>query len=183
MVIEIYYKVCQDLTVFVTFRCILFRIKTGGVNSMSLHATGTPGRRGRQPNTPPGPTPQVPMPPLGGNSQSQAPPTLPPNLPPQQPPPPVDDPPMPVLMPEKAIESGTVAPGQLDTPGPSVIPDGTKKAIPSPYCDFCLGDARENKKTGNQEELVSCSDCGRSGKTAKVEDKCNNSKKGRKKKV
>ncbi|XP_011264913.1 zinc finger protein DPF3 isoform X2 [Camponotus floridanus] len=36
-------------------------------------------------------------------------------------------------------------------------------AQPSPYCDFCLGDARENKKTGGSEELVSCSDCGRSG--------------------
>ncbi|CAH0717755.1 unnamed protein product, partial [Brenthis ino] len=37
------------------------------------------------------------------------------------------------------------------------------KASPSPYCDFCLGDDRENKKTGTPEELVSCSDCGRSG--------------------
>ncbi|XP_055919968.1 zinc finger protein ubi-d4 B [Eupeodes corollae] len=36
-------------------------------------------------------------------------------------------------------------------------------AHPSPYCDFCLGDARENKKTNLPEELVSCSDCGRSG--------------------
>jgi zinc finger protein ubi-d4 len=33
----------------------------------------------------------------------------------------------------------------------------------SPYCDFCLGDANENKKTQKPEELVSCSDCGRSG--------------------
>ncbi|XP_060553474.1 zinc finger protein DPF3-like isoform X2 [Ruditapes philippinarum] len=33
----------------------------------------------------------------------------------------------------------------------------------SNYCDFCLGDADENKKTGTAEELVSCSDCGRSG--------------------
>lgn len=31
------------------------------------------------------------------------------------------------------------------------------------YCDFCLGDAKENKKTQKPEELVSCSDCGRSG--------------------
>ena len=38
------------------------------------------------------------------------------------------------------------------------------QASPSPYCDFCLGDDRENKKTGTPEELVSCSDCGRSGK-------------------
>ncbi|XP_068217071.1 zinc finger protein ubi-d4 B-like isoform X2 [Palaemon carinicauda] len=37
------------------------------------------------------------------------------------------------------------------------------KAQPSPYCDFCLGDAVMNKKTGESEELVSCADCGRSG--------------------
>ncbi|XP_029176431.1 zinc finger protein DPF3 isoform X2 [Nylanderia fulva] len=43
-------------------------------------------------------------------------------------------------------------------------PGGKSSAAqPSPYCDFCLGDARENKKTGGSEELVSCSDCGRSG--------------------
>ena len=33
------------------------------------------------------------------------------------------------------------------------------------YCDFCLGDSEENKKTRQAEQLVSCSDCGRSGKT------------------
>nr|XP_026497697.1 zinc finger protein ubi-d4 [Vanessa tameamea] len=38
-----------------------------------------------------------------------------------------------------------------------------QQASPSPYCDFCLGDDRQNKKTGTPEELVSCSDCGRSG--------------------
>ena len=32
------------------------------------------------------------------------------------------------------------------------------------YCDFCLGDASSNKKTGKAEELVSCAECGRSGK-------------------
>ena len=31
------------------------------------------------------------------------------------------------------------------------------------YCDFCLGDELENKKSGMKEELVSCADCGRSG--------------------
>ncbi|XP_018895664.1 zinc finger protein ubi-d4 B isoform X2 [Bemisia tabaci] len=41
--------------------------------------------------------------------------------------------------------------------------DGREKAAPSPYCDFCLGDAVANKKSGQPEELVSCSDCGRSG--------------------
>ncbi|CAG2065901.1 unnamed protein product [Timema podura] len=42
--------------------------------------------------------------------------------------------------------------------------DDKERAAPSPYCDFCLGDASENKKTGQSEELVSCSDCGRSGR-------------------
>ena len=31
------------------------------------------------------------------------------------------------------------------------------------YCDFCLGDEMENKKTGKCEEMVSCADCGRCG--------------------
>ncbi|XP_061724304.1 nucleolar protein dao-5-like [Cydia pomonella] len=56
----------------------------------------------------------------------------------------------------------------LVPPGSSVpelklLQDSAVKASPSPYCDFCLGDDRENKKTGTPEELVSCSDCGRSG--------------------
>ena len=33
-------------------------------------------------------------------------------------------------------------------------------ALPNNYCDFCLGDSKINKKTGQPEELVSCSDCG-----------------------
>ena len=33
------------------------------------------------------------------------------------------------------------------------------------YCDFCLGDELENKKTGSREEMVSCADCGRCGKS------------------
>eukprot|EP00062_Callorhinchus_milii_P008702 gi/632951693/ref/XP_007891440.1/ PREDICTED: zinc finger protein DPF3 isoform X1 [Callorhinchus milii] len=39
-------------------------------------------------------------------------------------------------------------------------PDGM--IIPNNYCDFCLGGSNMNKKTGRAEELVSCSDCGRS---------------------
>ncbi|KAG8449481.1 hypothetical protein GDO86_016214 [Hymenochirus boettgeri] len=40
---------------------------------------------------------------------------------------------------------------------------GTDGAILSNnYCDFCLGDSSINKKSGHPEELVSCSDCGRS---------------------
>lgn len=123
---------------------------------------GTPGRRGRQSMAPQNVPP------------SQAPPTLPPNLPAPVPPT-IDDPQMPVLVPEKNIE-----------PPPSTSLDlimNKEKAAPSPYCDFCLGDSRENKKTGGSEELVSCSDCGRSGKIQiKPEEKVV-SKKGRKKKV
>lgn len=92
---------------------------------------------------------------------------------------PPDDPPMPVLVPEKKIKLPTEPPAAVPVP-----PEPQKdKAAPSPYCDFCLGDARENKKTGNSEELVSCSDCGRSGK-ARLEtvDKSANNKKSRKKK-
>ncbi|XP_023027415.1 zinc finger protein ubi-d4 isoform X2 [Leptinotarsa decemlineata] len=124
-------------------------------------------RRSRQPNGAPGPNPQLPMPPMVSPSQSQAPPTLPPNLPPQQPQS-LEEPQMPVLMPEKSLESLPAGPplvgAPLDIPGPSVgMSEGVKKPSPSPYCDFCLGDSKVNKKTGIQEELVSCSDCGRSG--------------------
>lgn len=31
------------------------------------------------------------------------------------------------------------------------------------YCGFYLGDSEENKKSNQPEELVSCSDCSRSG--------------------
>ncbi|XP_041364849.1 zinc finger protein ubi-d4 B-like [Gigantopelta aegis] len=37
------------------------------------------------------------------------------------------------------------------------------KPVPNTYCDFCLGDAANNKKTNKPEELISCTDCGRSG--------------------
>ncbi|CAG0914591.1 unnamed protein product [Notodromas monacha] len=40
---------------------------------------------------------------------------------------------------------------------------GDGRMAPSAYCDFCLGDAELNKKTSKSEEMVSCSDCGRSG--------------------
>lgn len=53
-------------------------------------------------------------------------------------------------------------------PPPCCVPPPAKKgpdglALPNNYCDFCLGDSKINKKTGQPEELVSCSDCGRSG--------------------
>lgn len=50
----------------------------------------------------------------------------------------------------------------LSRTAPKKGPDGL--ALPNNYCDFCLGDSSLNQKTGQSEELVSCSDCGRSGK-------------------
>lgn len=49
-------------------------------------------------------------------------------------------------------------PCSADKKGPNGL------ALPNDYCDFCLGDSSLNQKTGQSEELVSCSDCGRSGK-------------------
>ena len=37
------------------------------------------------------------------------------------------------------------------------------QAPPSGYCDFCLGDSSFNKKSLQPEELIGCSECGRSG--------------------
>jgi len=65
------------------------------------------------------------------------------------------------------VETAGTTSGPPTPGGPSAEKKAGGKsstAQPSPYCDFCLGDARENKKTGGSEELVSCSDCGRSGK-------------------
>lgn len=58
--------------------------------------------------------------------------------------------------------------GQLT--GPCLFPLTAQKGpdgviIPNDYCDFCLGDQDSNRKTGQAEELVSCSDCGRSGES------------------
>jgi len=47
------------------------------------------------------------------------------------------------------------------TPTSSATP--SKAVSASKYCDFCLGDEMENKKTGKCEEMVSCADCGRCG--------------------
>lgn len=52
---------------------------------------------------------------------------------------------------------------QMDPYKRMALSDDKARVAPSPYCDFCLGDATENKKTNAPEELVSCSDCGRSG--------------------
>ncbi|XP_066249951.1 zinc finger protein ubi-d4 A isoform X1 [Euwallacea similis] len=146
-------------------------------------APGPPGRRGPRPPGPPQPgmmMPQMPpqampqMPPQVMPMPGQAPPQLPPNLPVTQPPPaPMgEDLPMPILKPEKTIEIPLVNAIPLHEPsmmaGPSLLPPppmiGADRKVPaSPYCDFCLGDSTQNKKTGGVEELVSCHDCGRSG--------------------
>ena len=63
-------------------------------------------------------------------------------------------------------QSGPPPPPVAPTP-PAVDPTDDK-ASPNMYCDFCLGDQLENKKTGQREELVSCADCGRSGSSCDI---------------
>ncbi|XP_042359629.1 zinc finger protein DPF3 isoform X1 [Plectropomus leopardus] len=62
---------------------------------------------------------------------------------------------------EKDTEMAPSPPHSSDNHKPQKAADGT--IIPNDYCDFCLGDQDSNRKTGQAEELVSCSDCGRSG--------------------
>ncbi|XP_034756673.1 zinc finger protein DPF3 [Etheostoma cragini] len=62
---------------------------------------------------------------------------------------------------EKEMEMAPSPPYNADNHKPQKAPDGS--IIPNDYCDFCLGDQDSNRKTGQAEELVSCSDCGRSG--------------------
>uniref|UniRef100_A0A1A7Z3Y1 D4, zinc and double PHD fingers, family 3 n=1 Tax=Iconisemion striatum TaxID=60296 RepID=A0A1A7Z3Y1_9TELE len=62
---------------------------------------------------------------------------------------------------EKEPEMAPPSPQNSDNHKPQKSSDGT--VIPNDYCDFCLGDQDSNRKTGQAEELVSCSDCGRSG--------------------
>ena len=45
---------------------------------------------------------------------------------------------------------------------------GKDRAPSLGYCDFCLGGSSENKKTNKPEDLVSCAECGRSGKSNHV---------------
>lgn len=54
-------------------------------------------------------------------------------------------------------------PTVLVNPGIVKTMAGRDRAKPNAYCDFCLGDSSDNKKTGRPEELVSCAECGRSG--------------------
>uniref|UniRef100_A0A3B5Q102 Double PHD fingers 3 n=4 Tax=Cyprinodontoidei TaxID=8087 RepID=A0A3B5Q102_XIPMA len=62
---------------------------------------------------------------------------------------------------EKDAETAPPSPHSSDNHKPQKGSDGS--IIPNDYCDFCLGDQDANRKTGQAEELVSCSDCGRSG--------------------
>lgn len=65
--------------------------------------------------------------------------------------------------PSAPAESPKVPSPQPRGPGrPKKIPGAA--VSPNNYCDFCLGDVYENKKTGQPEELLSCADCGRSGR-------------------
>jgi len=47
-------------------------------------------------------------------------------------------------------------------PMPAVV-NPKPKGASSDYCDFCLGDSVQNKKTGSPEQLIACSICGRAG--------------------
>jgi len=51
---------------------------------------------------------------------------------------------------------------QYSLPPPMPTPTPPQK-VSSDYCDFCLGDASMNKKTGQPEELIACAICGRAG--------------------
>ncbi|CAG5114791.1 unnamed protein product [Candidula unifasciata] len=67
---------------------------------------------------------------------------------------------------EVTASNGKVSKASAATPVAAPPPTPTpseSKVSANNYCDFCLGDAAENKKTKVAEELVSCSDCGRSG--------------------
>lgn len=66
--------------------------------------------------------------------------------------------------------SDSLMPSAVAAPVETQSDKGKKKVSASPYCDFCLGDASENRKTGAPESLVSCADCGRSGKSIFIND-------------
>ena len=55
------------------------------------------------------------------------------------------------------------SPPKLTVAKPSGSKRSSDKTQSSGYCDFCLGDSNYNKKTMQPEELIACSECGRSG--------------------
>ncbi|XP_051165911.1 zinc finger protein ubi-d4 A isoform X2 [Leptopilina boulardi] len=112
-------------------------------------------------------TPAAGAPPQPQQQQQQPLPPLPMNTAPASPTVSASKDDFPPTAPSPGIIDSMQASMKIEGGGPPT-PGGPEKKIgksaqPSPYCDFCLGDARENKKTGGSEELVSCSDCGRSG--------------------
>lgn len=60
----------------------------------------------------------------------------------------------------RASRRSVAPPPQQQLPPP---PPPQHRAQNSDYCDFCLGDSINNKKTGGPEELIGCSICGRAG--------------------
>ena len=64
----------------------------------------------------------------------------------------------PVYTPLASAQKGSVQKADLST-------SDSKPTKPqsSGYCDFCLGDSSYNKKSLQPEELIGCSECGRSG--------------------
>ncbi|XP_065583175.1 zinc finger protein ubi-d4-like isoform X2 [Artemia franciscana] len=102
------------------------------------------------------PSPQV------ENTKRRAAAISPPRINPPSPPPPTLIPQ--VQTPTPVLPAAPTPPAVSQTPSPIKEPLAeAPRAAPSPFCDFCLGDVANNKKTGNSEELVSCADCGRSG--------------------
>ena len=77
--------------------------------------------------------------------------------------------------PESEVASSHEATPSVHEETPAAVATATTAAVPAPvvkqkvasndYCDFCLGTSAENKKTNKPESLVSCGDCGRSGKS------------------
>ncbi|XP_072181934.1 zinc finger protein ubi-d4-like isoform X2 [Diadema setosum] len=66
--------------------------------------------------------------------------------------------------PEQTIDEDHSQPSPLEPVEPLAEPRAKSGVTePNNYCDFCLGDSTENKKTMMPEPLISCSDCGRSG--------------------
>lgn len=130
------------------------RRKGAGVSKKTIVIPEVPivkrGRRGRKK--------QVPSDGDGRRSRP-GPPSLPPNTG-SSPLNNIEEPQMPILTPEHKLPADET---DVDRRKQGKSRLETVKAEPSPYCDFCLGDSRENKKTLLPEELVSCSDCGRSG--------------------
>ena len=73
-----------------------------------------------------------------------------------------------VYTPLASTHKGSAQKTNVSTPDPApVLP---AKLHSSGYCDFCLGDSSYNKKSLQPEELIGCSECGRSG-VAKIKSR------------